>query len=310
MSTSSPERIYRRRKAVNSIALLLSGSAALVGIFFLAWILFTTVSEGLSGFSPRLVSTQMVDGGLGNAMLGSIVICATAIAMATPIGIAAGTYLAEYANFRKIGSVIRFVNDILLSAPSIVLGLFVYTILIGIPKDASNQMLTAEWVRSSPTLSAVVAWINDAAGYSGFAGAVALGFIVLPVVVRTTDEMLRLVPPQMREAALSLGIPQWKVTVQVLYRAALSGILTGVMLGLARISGETAPLLFTALGYNFWRVDVTEEMSTLPQAVYQFARQPGTLDVAWAGAFLITCFVLLVSVTARTLLLRKKIAHD
>ncbi|MFY8124420.1 MAG: phosphate ABC transporter permease PstA [Silanimonas sp.] len=231
--------------------------------------------------------------------------------MAAPVGIAAGTYLAEYANFRKIGSVIRFVNDILLSAPSIVLGLFVYMVLIGTPRQVATAIQSTE-AGQQGWLAGVADWLIGVSGFSAIAGAVALGFIVLPVVVRTTDEMLRLVPAQMREAALSLGIPQWKVTVHVLYRAALSGILTGVMLGLARISGETAPLLFTAFNNSFWNLDLGEPMANLPVTVYQFAMSPfeNWQLLAWAGAFLITCFVLLVSITARTLLLRKKIAND
>ena len=197
--------------------------------------------------------------------------------------IAAGTFLSEYARARKIGEVIRFVNDILLSAPSIVLGLFVYTLV----------------VRTTGT-------------FSGYAGSVAMAFIVLPVVVRTTDEMLRLVPSQMREAALSLGIPQWKVTTQILYRAALPGIVTGVLLALARIAGETAPLLFTAFNNQYWSTDMSGAMPNLPVTIFQFAMSPFAYwnQLAWAGAFLITLFVLAVSLVARTLLLRKKTQHD
>ncbi|WP_397595900.1 phosphate ABC transporter permease PstA [Silanimonas sp.] len=290
----------------------------MVGLFFLVWILFTTLSKGIDGLSLAMF-TEMTPppgaeigvGGLLNAIVGSIVMCTLAVLMAAPVGIAAGTYLAEYANFRKIGSVIRFVNDILLSAPSIVLGLFVYMVLIGTPRQVATAIQSIE-AGQQGWLAGVADWLIGVSGFSAIAGAVALGFIVLPVVVRTTDEMLRLVPAQMREAALSLGIPQWKVTVHVLYRAALSGILTGVMLGLARISGETAPLLFTAFNNSFWNLDLGEPMANLPVTVYQFAMSPfeNWQLLAWAGAFLITCFVLLVSITARTLLLRKKIAND
>jgi phosphate transport system permease protein len=290
----------------------------MVGLFFLVWILFTTLSKGIDGLSLAMF-TEMTPppgaevgvGGLLNAIVGSIVMCTLAVLMAAPVGIAAGTYLAEYANFRKIGSVIRFVNDILLSAPSIVLGLFVYMVLIGTPRQVATAIQSTE-AGQQGWLAGIADWLIGVSGFSAIAGAVALGFIVLPVVVRTTDEMLRLVPAQMREAALSLGIPQWKVTVHVLYRAALSGILTGVMLGLARISGETAPLLFTAFNNSFWNLDLGEPMANLPVTVYQFAMSPfeNWQLLAWAGAFLITCFVLLVSITARTLLLRKKIAND
>jgi phosphate transport system permease protein len=312
------ERLFQRRRLVNGLALVLSGTAALVGLFFLVWILFTTLSKGINGLSIAMF-TEMTPppgaevgvGGLLNAIVGSIVMCVLAVLMAAPVGIAAGTYLAEFANFRKIGAVIRFVNDILLSAPSIVLGLFVYMVLIGTPRQVATAIQSTD-AGQQGWLAGLADWLIGVSGFSAIAGAVALGFIVLPVVVRTTDEMLRLVPAQMREAALSLGIPQWKVTTHVLYRAAMSGILTGVMLGLARISGETAPLLFTAFNNSFWNLDLGEPMANLPVTVYQFAMSPfeNWQLLAWAGAFLITCFVLLVSVTARTLLLRKKIAHD
>lgn len=311
------ERLFRRRRLANAASMLLSGAAALFGLFFLGWILLTTLRNGMAGLSPMLFTEMTpppgVDGGgLLNAIFGSLVMCALAILMSAPIGIAAGTYLAEFANYHKIGSVIRFVNDILLSAPSIVLGLFVYVILIGAPNQVSRTLLDTPLGAPDGPLHGFANWLGGIAGFSGLAGAVALGFIVLPVVVRTTDEMLRLVPTQMREAALSLGIPQWKVTVHVLYRAALSGILTGVMLGLARISGETAPLLFTAFNNNTWSADLGEPMANLPVTVYQFAMSPfeNWQDLAWAGAFLITCFVLLVSVLARFVLLRKKMSHD
>ena len=318
MDTAVSERLFQRRRFVNALALLLSGTAAVVGLFFLVWILFTTLSKGIDGLSLAMF-TEMTPppgaevgvGGLLNAIVGSIVMCTLAVLMAAPVGIAAGTYLAEYANFRKIGSVIRFVNDILLSAPSIVLGLFVYMLLIGSPRQLATAIQSTD-AGQQGWLAGFADWLIGISGFSAIAGAVALGFIVLPVVVRTTDEMLRLVPAQMREAALSLGIPQWKVTTHVLYRAAMSGILTGVMLGLARISGETAPLLFTAFNNSFWNLDLGEPMANLPVTVYQFAMSPfeNWQLLAWAGAFLITCFVLLVSITARTLLLRKKIAHD
>lgn len=282
------DRLYLRRRLVNGLALVLSGAATLFGLVWLVWILWTTISKGVDAMSLQLF-TEMTPppgqdtGGLKNAIVGSLMLSSLAVAMGAPVGIAAGTYLAEYARARRIGELIRFVNDILLSAPSIVLGLFVYTLV----------------VRTTGT-------------FSGYAGATAMAFIVLPVVVRTTDEMLRLVPSQMREAALSLGIPQWKVTTQILYRAALPGIITGVLLALARIAGETAPLLFTAFNNQYWSTDLSGAMPNLPVTIFQFAMSPFEYwnQLAWAGAFLITLFVLAVSLLARTLLLRKKTHHD
>ncbi len=282
------ERLYRKRNITNGVALVLSCAAAVFGLFFLTWILWTTITKGIAGINVALF-TQMTPppmevGGLANAFLGSLMMCGLAILIGTPIGVAAGTWLAEYAGTRKIGTVIRFVNDILLSAPSIVLGLFVYTLLVA----------------------------QFGGGFSGYAGAVALAFIVLPVVVRTTDEMLRLVPAQMREAALSLGIPQWKVIVQVLYRGASAGIITGVLLALARISGETAPLLFTAFGNQYWSTDMSRAMASVPVVMNQFAASPfeSWQTLAWAGALVLTTFVLLLSLLARAILLRNKISND
>jgi phosphate transport system permease protein len=282
------ERLFLRRRIVNGVSLVLSGLAALFGMFWLVWILWTTFGKGVDAMSLSLF-TEMTPppgqdtGGLANAIAGSLVISGLAVLMGAPIGVAAGTFLAEYVNHRKLGEVIRFVNDILLSAPSIVLGLFVYTLVV-----------------------------RTTGGFSGLAGAIALAFIVLPVVVRTTDEMLQLVPTQMREAALSLGVPQWKVTVQILYRAAAPGIITGILLALARISGETAPLLFTAFNNQYWNLNLSEAVPNLPVTIFQFALSPFEYwnKLAWAGAFLITVFVLIVSITARYFLLRKKMSHD
>jgi len=281
-------RLYAKRRIINVLALVLSCATAMFGLLFLAWILWTLVSKGIAGINWNLFTQMtpppMEEGGLANAFFGSAVMCALAIAIGTPLGIAAGTWLAEYGNARKAGTVVRFVNDILLSAPSIVLGLFIYTLYV----------------------------MQTGGNFSAFAGALALAFIVLPVVVRTTDEMLRLVPVQMREAALSLGIPQWKVTVQVLYRSASAGIVTGVLLALARISGETAPLLFTAFGNQYWNVNVFQPMASVPVVMNQFAASPyeSWQVLAWAGALVLTVFVLLVSLGARALLLRNKISHD
>lgn len=287
MSTAA-DSLYLRRRIGNVVAIGLSVATALFGLFFLGWILWTLAAKGLAGINWNLFTQMtpppMQEGGLANAFFGSAVMCALAIAIGTPLGVLAGTWLAEYGNARKAGTVVRFVNDILLSAPSIVLGLFVYTLYV----------------------------MQTGGNFSAFAGALALAFIVLPVVVRTTDEMLRLVPSQMREAALSLGIPQWKVIVQVLYRSASAGIVTGILLALARISGETAPLLFTAFGNQYWNSNVFQPMASVPVVMNQFAGSPyeSWQTLAWAGALVLTLFVLLVSLSARGILLRNRISHD
>ncbi|HOV58569.1 MAG TPA: phosphate ABC transporter permease PstA [Rhodanobacteraceae bacterium] len=284
---SRADMLYLRRRATNAMALGLAAAATLFGLFWLVWILWTTLSNGIAALKPSLF-LQMTpppgaDGGLANAFFGSAAMSLIAIALGTPVGVLAGTFLAEYARRRALGEAIRFINDILLSAPSIVLGLFVYTLVV-----------------------------KPAGHFSGWAGAIALAFIVLPVVVRTTDEMLQLVPSQMREAALSLGVPQWKVTVQVLYRSALPGILTGVLLALARITGETAPLLFTALNNQFWSHDLAAPMASVPVVVFQYAMSPydSWHALAWAGAFVVTLFVLATSLVARAVLARKKVSND
>jgi len=286
-AVAATARLHQWRAIKSKLAMVLGGGAALFGLFWLAWILLTTFVRGLEAFNLALF-TQMTpppntEGGLLNAFVGSAMMCLMAIAFGTPIGVAAGTYLAEYANARRIGHVIRFVNDILLSAPSIVLGLFVYTLVVA-----------------------------TTGHFSALAGSIALAFIVLPVVVRTTDDMLRLVPSQMREAALSLGIPQWKVTIQILYRGALGGIVTGVLLALARISGETAPLLFTAFSSQYWSLDPTQPMANVPVVIFQYAASPyeSWQALAWAGAFVLTLFVLLLGVTARLILLRNRITNE
>lgn len=286
MSMHSSKGLYTRRRIVNIAAITLSCATAIFGLVFLGWILFTLASKGISGINLDLFTkttpAPMEAGGLLNAFFGSAVMCALAIIIGTPVGVMAGTWLAEYGNARKAGTVVRFVNDILLSAPSIVLGLFVYAMVVSVT------------------------------GFSAIAGAISLAFIVLPVVVRTTDEMLRLVPVQMREAALSLGIPQWKVIVQVLYRSASAGIVTGVLLALARISGETAPLLFTAFGNQFWSTDLLQPIASVPVVMNQYAGSPyeSWQTLAWAGALVLTVFVLLVSLFARAVLLRNKVSHD
>ena len=284
MSTS----LYGMRAAKNLLAQALAVLAALFGIFWLVWIIWTTLRMGVSSLNLALF-TEMTPppgaegGGMLNAFFGSALMSMLGIALGAPIGVLAGTYLAEYSSKSWLGETVRFVNDILLSAPSIVLGLFVYTMVVA-------QM----------------------GHFSALAGGIALAFIVLPVVVRTTDEMLRLVPSQMREAALSLGVPQWKVTMQVLYRSALPGIVTGILLALARISGETAPLLFSALNNQYWTTDIFSPMANVPVVIFQYAMSPyeNWHSLAWAGAFVLTLFVLVISLIARAIVLRNKMTHD
>jgi len=278
---------YGFRRAKNVAAQFLAILATIFGLFWLVWILWTTLHNGLASINLALF-TKMTPppgetGGMLNAFFGSAVMSLLGIVLGAPIGVLAGTFLAEYANKTWLGETVRFVNDILLSAPSIVLGLFVYTLVVA-----------------------------PMGHFSALAGAISLGFIVLPVVVRTTDEMLRLVPAQMREAALSLGVPQWKVIVQVLYRASLPGIVTGILLALARISGETAPLLFTALNNQYWTTDLSAPMANVPVVIFQYAMSPydSWHTLAWAGAFVLTLFVLAVSLAARAIVARNRIRHD
>ncbi|RDI98142.1 phosphate ABC transporter permease PtsA [Dyella solisilvae] len=291
MATNS--YLYTHRRIKNIVALAMSLFATLLGLLFLAWILWETLRQGIGALHPQLftkITAYGEDGGLLNAMVGSLIVNLIGILIATPIGVLAGTWLAEYANGTRLGESIRFLNDILLSAPSIVLGLFVYTIVV-LPTTALTSGSTT---------------------FSGWAGGLALALIALPVIVRTSDEMLRLVPSTLREAALSLGIPQWKLTMQILVRAARSGIITGVLLALARISGETAPLLFTAFGNNYLTFNPSDKMSSLPQVIYQYANDPGEgmHAIAWAGAFVVTMFVLLLSLSSRLVLSRNKVSHD
>ncbi len=280
--------LYRKRRIGDAIATALACAAALLGLACLGWILWTLLSKGLAHLNLALLTQDqpppMEAGGLRNAIVGSLMMCGMGVLLGAPLGIAAGTWLAEIGNHGRLGAVVRFVNDILLSAPSIVLGLFVYAAFV----------------------------MQTGGNFSAIGGAIALALIVLPVVVRTTDEMLRLVPAQMREAALSLGIPQWKVTMQVLYRSALPGIVTGILLALARISGETAPLLFTAFGNEFFSLDLHGAMSAVPLVMYKYAGSgfENWEQLAWAGALLITLFVLAISLVARTVLLRNTAAHD
>ncbi|MEK7206568.1 MAG: phosphate ABC transporter permease PstA [Pseudomonadota bacterium] len=278
---------YLRRRTLNIVNLSGSVLATLFGLFWLFWILWVTFSAGFSAIDWNLFTQDTPppggQGGLANAIVGSLMMVGIATLIGTPIGILAGTYLAEFGNNRFMAAVIRFINDILLSAPSIIIGLFIYEL--------------------------VVVKIGH---FSGLAGALALSIILLPVVIRTTEEMLRLVPNTLREAALALGAPRWKVITLVAYRAALSGILTGVLLGIARIAGETAPLLFTALNNQFWSTDLNQPMANLPVVIFQFAMSPypGWQSLAWAGSLLITLSVLALSIVARILLRKAKMENQ
>jgi phosphate transport system permease protein len=274
---------YRARKRVNALLLLVSGLALAFGLFWLAWILGTLLTQGGYALVQATLYYRMTpppgeDGGLANAIAGSLLLVGVATLLGTPVGILAGTYLAEYGKTSRLASATRFLNDLLLSAPSIVIGLFVYSIYVARVKH-----------------------------FAGWAGALALALIVVPVVVRTTDDMLKLVPNSLREAAVALGSPTWKVIVMVSYRAARTGIVTGVLLAVARISGETAPLLFTALNNQFWSLDLNRPMANLPTVIFQFAMSPyeDWHRLAWGGAALITLAVLALNILARVLFRRK-----
>ena len=273
----------RKRKIVDGMALVFAGAATLFGLVWLFWILWTTLQQGIGALSPTLF-TQMTpppgsQGGLLNAFYGSAVMILLAVVVGAPLGVAAGTYLAEHGRYSRLGSIVSFLNDVLLSAPSIVIGLFVYEMVV-----------------------------LSMGHFSGYAGALALAMILLPVIVRTSDEALRLVPDQMREAAFALGIPRWKVTLQILYKAALSAILTGILLGVARIAGETAPLLFTALSNQFWTSSLNEPLANLPVVIFQYAMSPYDEwhALAWAGALMLTLFVLGLNIAVRLIVRRGK----
>jgi len=269
---------YARRRATNTVVLSLSLAATVFGLVWLAFILWTLLQNGIGAISANLfIQTTPPpgsQGGLRNAIYGSIVMTAVATVVGSPIGILAGTFLAEYGRGNPIAPVVRFINDILLSAPSIIVGLFIYQIMV-------LQM----------------------GHFSAWAGAMALAMIVIPVVVRTTEDMLNLVPSTLREAAAALGTPKWKVITMITYRAAMQGMLTGVMLGVARISGETAPLLFTALNNQFWSTNMNAPMANLPVVIFQFALSPykDWQSLAWGGALLITVTILALNISARLL---------
>jgi len=269
---------FNRRKRTNAIALALSLAAMAFGLFWLVWILFETVRLGVGGLNLAAL-TQMTpppneEGGIANAIYGSFLMVALATLVATPIGILAGVYLVEYDPKGWLGSATRFVNDILLSAPSIVIGLFIYAVVVARYKQ-----------------------------FSGYAGAASLAIIVIPVVIRTTENMLALVPSALREAAYALGAPKWKVITSITLRAARAGVVTGVLLAVARIAGETAPLLFTALNNQFWTSNLGEPMASLPVTIFKFAMSPyeNWQKLAWAGVFLITMAVLGLNILARVL---------
>ena len=272
------ERRYRARKRVNHVALAMSLAAMAFGVFWLVWILWETVHLGIGGLTWATLS-QMTPapneaGGLANAIYGSLLMVALATCVATPIGILAGIYLAEYDPKGWLGATTRFVNDILLSAPSIVIGLFIYAVVVARYKQ-----------------------------FSGWAGMLSLALIVVPVVIRTTENMLMLVPAGLREAAYALGAPKWRVISSITMRAARAGVVTGVLLAVARISGETAPLLFTALNNQFWTSDLSQPMASLPVTIFKFAMSPyeNWQQLAWAGVFLITAAVLGLNILARVL---------
>ena len=271
--------LYRRRKFVNKLGLFASTFAMVLGLFVLMWILFILFKNGFAGLSLAIFTESTPapgtpGGGLANAIVGSLMMVGVSVLISTPIGIFAGVYLAEFGDDNNLASLTRFVTDIMLSAPSIVLGLFVYAVLVAQVKH-----------------------------FSGWAGSLALALIAIPVVLKTTENMLRLVPGSLREAAFALGAPHWKVTNYVTLRAARAGVMTGLLLALARISGETAPLLFTALNNQFFSTNMNAPMANLPVVIFQFAMSPydNWVSLAWAGALLITLSVLALNIIARVL---------
>ena len=276
-------RLHARRKLVNAVALTLALAAMAFGLFWLIWILIETVRLGIGGMALSLFTEmtpppQAETGGLANAIFGSIAMVTLATLLGTPIGVLAGIYLAEFGQKGVLGSLTRFINDILLSAPSIVIGLFIYAVVVARMKS-----------------------------FSGFAGVLALALIVVPVVIRTTENMLSLIPNSLREAAYALGTPKWRVVMTVTLKAARAGVMTGILLAFARIAGETAPLLFTALSNQFWTSDLGTPMASLPVTIFKFAMSPyeNWQKLAWAGVFLITAGVLALNIVARVLFRNK-----
>ena len=280
MDSANP--VYAGRRRLNAVMMVLSSLALAFGLFWLVWIIATLLWEGASALRPSLFTQPTPppgsDGGLSNAILGSVMMAGVGTLIGTPVGILAGTYLAEYGRKGWLAPATRFINDVLLSAPSIVIGLFVYAV-----------------------------YVAQVGHFSGWAGALALAVIVVPVVVRTTSDMLKLVPNSLREAAVALGCPTWKMITMVSYRAARAGILTGILLAIARISGETAPLLFTALNNQFTSTNMNAPMANLPVVIFQFAMSPydDWQRLAWGGAALITLLVLAINIAARMLFSKK-----
>ncbi len=276
--------IYTRRKAINIFNLTIAAITTLFGLFFLSWLLWVLFQQGFSNLDWSLFTLDTPGpgdeaGGLRNAIVGSLLLTVVGVMIGAPVGVLAGTYLAEFGRYAWISHPVRFINDVLLSAPSIVIGVFVYEVMV-IPMG----------------------------NFSGWSGAVALSIIVIPVVVRTTEDMMRLVPDSMREAAAALGAPQWKVVTCVVLKAALSGVMTGILLAIARIAGETAPLLFTALNNQFFTMNMDEPMGNLPVMIFNFAMGPyeNWHDLAWAGSLLITLAVLTLNILTRFFLRTKK----
>ena len=273
---------FARRKRVNQFALVLSLAAMVFGLFWLFWILWETIRLGIGGISlatfTEMTPAPNEEGGIANAIYGSFLMVSLSTFVGTPIGIMAGIYLAEYNTKGALASVTRFVNDILLSAPSIVIGLFVYAVVV-----------------------------SRFHSFSGWAGVMALALIVIPVVIRTTENMLQLVPPGLREAAYALGAPKWKVITSITLRAARAGVVTGILLAVARIAGETAPLLFTALSNQFWTSNLSQPIASLPVTIFKFAMSPyeNWQKLAWAGVFVITMAVLGLNILARVLTRKK-----
>lgn len=285
MSRTDAKRVamHAKRKRINTIALTMSLAAMSFGLVWLVWILYETIVQGIGGLALATF-TQMTppplaeEGGLANAIFGSMMMVGLATLVGTPVGVLAGVYLAEYGQKTWLGSSVRFINDILLSAPSIVVGLFIYSVVVTRMKS-----------------------------FSGLAGVLALALIVIPVVIRTTENMLSLIPNALREAAYALGTPKWKVILAVTLKAARAGVITGILLALARISGETAPLLFTALSNQFWTSSLGEPMASLPVTIFKFAMSPyeNWQKLAWAGVFIITIGVLVLNILARVLFKNK-----
>jgi len=271
-------RKHAGRKLKNFIALALSLGAMAFGLIWLVWILFETVRLGIGGLAlatfTEMTPPPMEAGGLANALMGSLLMVGLATLIGTPVGVLAGVYLAEYGQNTWLGSVTRFINDILLSAPSIVVGLFIYSVVVAQTKT-----------------------------FSGGAGVLALALIVVPVVIRTTENMLSLIPAALREAAYALGTPKWRVIMTITLKSARAGVITGILLAVARVSGETAPLLFTALSNQFWTTDLGAPMASLPVTIFKFAMSPyeNWQKLAWAGVFIITIAVLVLNIIARTM---------